>query len=65
VRRRITEKIVDVRGDENCGFRVIPEFMGLTKEGHVIVLRALIREMKEHRNHYMRIYGARIVITIS
>jgi len=54
--RPFTEKIVDVRGDENCGFRAIAESLGLTEESHVMVHRALIREVKKHRKDYMRIY---------
>jgi hypothetical protein len=50
-------KIVDVRGDGNCGFRAIAESTGLMEESHVMIERSLIQEMKEHRNHYMRIYG--------
>ncbi|AES88380.2 hypothetical protein MTR_4g054170 [Medicago truncatula] len=52
-----TLKIVDVRGDVNCGFKAIVESIGLTEESHVIVQIALIREVKEHMNHYMPIYG--------
>jgi len=42
IMRPLIEKIVD---------------MGLTEESHGMVHRALIREVKEHRNHYMHIYG--------
>jgi len=55
--RPFIEKIVDVKGDDNCGFRAIAESMGLTEEIHVMVRRAFIPEMKNHRNDYMRIYG--------
>jgi hypothetical protein len=35
------------------------EYMSLTEESHVMVCRALIREVKDHRNNYMRIYKSK------
>jgi len=55
--RPFIEKIVDVKGDVNCGFRAIAESLGLTEESHVMVRRALIQKVKEHRNDYIRIYA--------
>ncbi|AES97825.2 hypothetical protein MTR_5g060540 [Medicago truncatula] len=54
--RPYIKKIVDVIGDGNCGFRAIAESMGLTEESNVMVRRALIQEVKEHRNDYIEIY---------
>jgi len=48
--RPYIERIVDVIGDGHCGFRAIAESLGLTEESHVMVRRALIQEVKEHRN---------------
>ncbi|AET02411.2 hypothetical protein MTR_8g040220 [Medicago truncatula] len=42
--RPLIEKIVDVKGDGNCGFRAIAESLGLIEESHVMVQRALIQE---------------------
>jgi len=42
------EKIMDVIGDGNCGFRAIAESMGFTEESHVMVRRPLIQEVKEN-----------------
>jgi len=50
------EKVVDVIGDENCGFRAIAEFLGLTEESHIMVLRHLIQELKDHINDYVGVY---------
>jgi len=55
-RRPFIEKILDVKSDENCGFHAIAEYMGLTKESHVMVRRSLIQEVKEYRSDYMRVY---------
>ena len=55
--RPFIEKIVDVKGDGNYGFRDIAESLGLTEESHDMVRRALIQEVKEHKNDYMRIYA--------
>ena len=54
--RQYIERIVDVIGDGHCGVRAIAESVGLTEESHVMVRRALIKELKEHRNKYIEIY---------
>jgi len=54
--RPYIEEIVDVIGDGHCGFRAIAESVGLTEESHIVVRRALIKELKEHRNKYIEIY---------
>ena len=54
--RPYIERIVDVIGDGHCGFRAIAESVGLTEESHVMVWRALIKELKEHTNKYNEIY---------
>jgi len=56
--RPYIEGMVDVIGDGYCGFRVIAEFVGLTEESHVIVQRAVIKDLKEHRNKYIEIYAS-------
>jgi len=56
--RPYIEGIVDVIGDGHCGFRAIAESVGLTEESHVMVRRALIKELKEHRNKYIEIYAS-------
>ncbi|KEH33377.1 uncharacterized protein [Medicago truncatula] len=53
--RPYIEGIVDVIGDGHCGFRAISEHVGLTEESHVMVRRALIKELKEHRNKYIEV----------
>jgi len=55
--RPYIERIVDVIGDGHRGFRAIVESLGLTEESHVIVRRTLIKEVKEHRNDYIKIYA--------
>lgn len=55
--RPFIEKIVDIKGNGNCAFRAIAKSLSLTEDNHVMVRRALIREVKEHRNEYMRIYA--------
>jgi len=56
--RPYIERVVDVIGDGHCGFRVIAESVGLTKESHVMVRRELIKELEEHRNKYIEIYSS-------
>jgi len=42
--RPFIEKIVDVRGDGNCGFRAIAKSLSLTKESHVVLLIVVVSE---------------------
>ena len=48
--------MVDIIGDENCGFRAIAEFLGFTGESHIMVCRHLIQELKDHRNDHIEVY---------
>jgi len=50
------EKVVDVIGDGHCGFQAIAEFMGLTEESHIMIRHNLIKELKDHRDDYVRVY---------
>ena len=50
------EKVVDVIGDGHCGFQAIAEFMGLTEESRIMIRRHLIKELKDHRDDYVRVY---------
>ncbi|AES94738.1 hypothetical protein MTR_5g017770 [Medicago truncatula] len=56
--RPYIEGIVDVIDDGHCEFRAIAERVGLTEESHVMVQRALIKELKEHRNKYIEVYAS-------
>jgi len=55
--RPYVEDIVNVKGDGNCGFRVVARHMGLNEENHVLVRHALINELKNHKSDYMPIYA--------
>jgi len=48
---------MNVRGDDNCGFRVIARHMGLNEEDHVLLRHALINELKNHKSDYLPIYA--------
>ena len=70
--RPYIERFVDVIGDEHCGFRAIAKSLGSTEESHVMVRRALIQEVKDHRDDYIKLYvgkdhyvGTKGVFTIS
>jgi len=51
------EKVVDVLGDEHCGFRAIADFMRLTEENHIMIRTHLIQELKDHRDDYVEVYA--------
>ena len=51
------EKVVDVISNGHCGFQAIAEFMGLTEESHIMTRHNLIKELKDHRDDYARVYA--------
>ena len=55
--RPYVEDIVNVRGDGNCGFRVVARHMGFHEDDHVLVRHALINELKTHKSDYLPIYA--------
>ena len=55
--RPYVEDIVNVRGDGNCGFRVVARHMRLNERDHVLVRRALINELKNYKSDYLPIYA--------
>ena len=57
IMRPYVEDIVNVRGDGNCGFRVVARHMGLNEEDRVLVCHALINELKNHNSDYLPIYA--------
>ena len=46
IMRPSIENIVNVKGYDNCEFRVIARHMGMDEENHVLVPSALIHELK-------------------
>jgi len=57
IMRPYIEEIINVRGDGNCGFRVIARHMGFNEEDHFLVRHALINELKNHKSDYLLIYA--------
>ena len=56
--RPYIERIVNVIGDGHCGFKAIAKSVSLTEKSHVMVQRALIKELKKHMNKYIEIYAS-------
>jgi len=57
IMRPFIEDIVNVKGDDNCGFRIIARHMRMDEENHVLVCHALIHELKNHKSDYLPIFG--------
>ncbi|AES98069.1 hypothetical protein MTR_5g063910 [Medicago truncatula] len=57
IMRPYIEDIVNVKGDDNCGFWVIARHLGTDEDNHVLVRHALINELKNHKSDYLPIYG--------
>jgi len=57
--RPFVEDIVNVKGDGNCGFRVIARHLVMDEDSHVLVRHALINELKNHKSDYMPIYATK------
>jgi len=65
IMRPYIEDIVNVRGDDNCGFRVIDRHLGMDEDSHVFVRHALINELKNQKSDHLPIYGPRGVLNLS
>lgn len=50
------ERIVDVIGDDNCGFRVVSGLLGKGEDDYQFVYRHL-QKMTTHRESYTKLYG--------
>jgi len=57
IMRPFIEKIVNVKRDGNCGFRVIARHLGMDEENYVLVRNELIHELKNHKSDYFPIFG--------
>jgi len=55
--RPYIEDIVNVKGDGNCGFRIIARHLAMDKDSHILVRHALINELKNHKSDYLPIYA--------
>jgi len=51
------ENIVNVKGDDNFGFRVMARRMDTDEENHLLVRSALIHELKTNILDYLPIFG--------
>ncbi|XP_058755071.1 uncharacterized protein LOC131628225 [Vicia villosa] len=51
------ERIVDVVGDSNCGYRAVLALLGNGEDNHTLVCHQLIQDLKRHKETYMRLYG--------
>jgi len=56
VMRPFVEEIVNVKGDDNYGFRVIARHLGMDEEDRVLVHQSLIHELRNHKSDCMPIY---------
>jgi len=57
IMRPYIEDIVNVKGDGNCGFRVIAKHLRMDEDSHVLVRHALSNKLKNHKSDYLPIYG--------
>src|SRR4051812_44256319 len=50
------DNIIDVGGDDNCGYRAVAGLLGKGEENHTLVRRELLSELTSHRDIYARLY---------
>ena len=55
--KQIIEKYDDVRGDGNCGYRVIAKHIGLGEQNWLMVRKKLITELEAHKYEYLKVFG--------
>jgi len=53
------ERIVNVDGDDYCGYRVVAENLGIGSDSYRLVCLALIKELTDKRNDYLGIFGGK------
>ncbi|XP_050895711.1 uncharacterized protein LOC127102382 [Lathyrus oleraceus] len=53
------ERIVNVAGDGNCGYRAVSSLLGKGEDNHTLVRHQLIQELRTHKESYTRFYGKR------
>ncbi|XP_058726526.1 uncharacterized protein LOC131597883 [Vicia villosa] len=58
------ERIVDVAGDDNCGYRTVSALLGNGEDSHTLVHHQLIQELKTHKEAYTRLYGEEVNIEV-
>ncbi|XP_058764492.1 uncharacterized protein LOC131637943 [Vicia villosa] len=51
------EWIVNVKGDDNCGYRAISALLDKGEDSHALVCHQLIQELKMRKESYTRLYG--------
>ncbi|KAH1260803.1 hypothetical protein GmHk_02G003831 [Glycine max] len=51
------DNIVDVKADGNCGYRVIPALLGMSKECWSLVRNHLLKELGKWSDDYIKLFG--------
>lgn len=51
------ERIVNVKGDGNYGYRVVLALLGKGEDNHTLFCHQLIQELRTHKEPYTRLYG--------
>ncbi|XP_058776927.1 uncharacterized protein LOC131651272 [Vicia villosa] len=51
------DRIVNVAGGGNCGFRAVSALLGKGEDDHKLVRHELIEELMNHRDSYTRVFG--------
>jgi hypothetical protein len=57
------DDIIDVEGDDYCGYRVVALNEGGNEEDYELVKLNITREIKQHRKLYEKIFAVRSVLT--
>src|SRR4051812_37384038 len=60
--REYVSQIIDVKGDGNCGFRVVRSFLGQGEDNWAQVRVDLSKEMSKNDDMYMKIHKDRNVV---
>ncbi|XP_058779086.1 uncharacterized protein LOC131653062 [Vicia villosa] len=54
------ERIINVAGDVNCGYRTVSALLGNGEDSHTFLRHQLIKEFKTHKESYTRLYGEEV-----
>ncbi|XP_058746508.1 uncharacterized protein LOC131619430 [Vicia villosa] len=51
------DRVVNVVGDNNCGFRTVSTLLGKGEDEHKLVLHERIKKLMNHKDLYTRVFG--------
>ncbi|XP_058763235.1 uncharacterized protein LOC131636641 [Vicia villosa] len=55
--QKYIDRVVNMAGDDNCGFRAVSTLLGKGENAHKLVCHEFIEELMNHKDPYTRVFG--------